>query len=188
MPRELRPVNPRPLSEVEEHTLRSLLDRRSQTLPEAQAARDKERALERKLREKSDRLAAREAALSRRLAELRIDLDVVTGQLYQLASSGTAFRFANEGLQKLAEIIPTQSYFNTSHDTMDRDALMLIGQIALSLHKQATKPKGRPLREKMQGVDISIGQDAPNAGGPSDGRAELAARIIQAGRRRRGEE
>ena len=188
MPRELRPVNPRPLSESEEYQLRALLDRSGRSLAEAQAARDRERDRERKLRERSDRLAAREAALSRRLAELRIDLDVVTSQLYQLAPSGVSFRFASEGLRKFGETIPTQSYFSSQHDTVDRDFLMLLGEIALSLHAQATKPRGRPLREKMQGVDINIGQDAPNAGGPADGRAELAAAIVRAGRRRRGEE
>ena len=125
--------------------------------------------------------------MARRLAQLRVDLDVCTAELYRIAPSGTAFRFANEGLQKLAATIPGQSYFNTAHDFMGRDALMLIGEIALSMHEQATKPKGKPLREKMADVKVDIGPDAPNAGGPADGRAELAARIIAAGRKRRGE-
>ena len=187
MPRELRPINPRPLSELERYQLQQLLDRTGQSLAAAEAARDKERDRERKLRERSDRLAAEEARLARRLAQLRVDLDVCTAELYRIAPSGTAFRFANEGLQKFAELIPTQSYFNSKHDTADRSFLMLLGEIALSLHAEATKPRGRSLRERMENVRIDVGRDAPNAGGPSDARAELAKKIIEAGRRRRGE-
>ena len=183
MPKDLRP-----LSETEQFQLDRLLDRSGQSLAEAQRERDRGRDREARLRARSDRLAAEEARLARRLAQLRVDLDVCTAELYRIAPSGTAFRFANEGLQKLAAIIPGQSYFNTSHDFMDRDALMLIGEIALSLHAQATKPRGKPLREKMAGVgEIGVGQDAPGGAAPND-RAALAAAIIKAGRRRRGEE
>ena len=188
MPRDhLRPVNPRPLSESEQYQLQQLLDRSGQSLAAAQEQRDRERDQERRLRARQDKLAREEARLSKRLAELRIDIDTVTAELYRTAPSGVAFRFANAGLQKLAEIIPTQSYFNTSHDTMDRAALLRIGQIALSLHEATTKPRGRPLREKMENVRIDVGRDAPGGDAPND-RAAMAAAIVNAGRKRRGEQ
>ena len=142
MPRELRPINPRPLSESEEFQLRQLLDRRSQSLPEAQAQRDRERAQEQKLRARQDKLAAEEARLSKRLAELRVDIDVVSAEIYKIAPHATAFRHVSQRLQEFGEIIPTQSYFNTAHDNMDRNQLMLLGEIALSMFEQAARPKG----------------------------------------------
>jgi hypothetical protein len=186
MPRELRPVNPRPLSESEEHTLRSLLDRRAENLPEAQARRDKERALERKLREKSDRLAAEEARLAKRLAQLHVDLDTVSAKLFQLSSSGVAFRSVNEQLQKLAQLVPTQSFFNSRFDTFDRDQIQLLGEIALSLHAQATRPKGTPLRERMGSVKVDIGPGDPDGPGAApDDRTALARAAIAAARKAR---
>jgi hypothetical protein len=63
MPRDLRPINS--LTDTEEMQLRRLLDKRAQSLPEAQEARDLERALERKLQEKRDRMAREEVRLSK---------------------------------------------------------------------------------------------------------------------------
>ena len=187
MPRDhLRPV--RPLSESEEYQLRQLLDRRAQSLPAAQEQRDRERVLEAKLQAKRDRLAADEARLSKRLAELRIDIDCVSAEIYKISPHATAFRHVAGRLQEYGDRVPNFSWFNTAADNLDRGQLMLLGEIALSLHAQATKPKGRPLRERMESVKVDIGPDAPGAGGPSDGKAEMAAAIIKAGRRRRGEE
>lgn len=57
------------------------------------------------------------------------------------------------------------------------------------MHQDRARPKaGKSLREKMQTVDVYIGQDAPGAGGPPDDRAALAQAIVRAGKRRRGEE
>ena len=139
MPRELRPINPRPLSESEEHQLRSLLDRSGQSLAAAEAQRARERDQERRLRARQDKLAAEEARLSKRLAELRVDIDTVTAEIYKIAPSGVAYRHVAGRLQEFGAIIPTQSYFNTSHDNMDRKQLMLLGEIALSLYEQAAQ-------------------------------------------------
>jgi hypothetical protein len=186
MPRDLRPINPRPLSESEEFQLRQLLDRRAENLPEAQARRDKDRAQERKLREKSDRLAAEEARLAKRLAQLHVDLDTVSAKLFQLSSSGVAFRSVNEQLQKLAQLVPTQSFFNSRFDTFDRDQIQLLGEIALSLHAQATRPKGTPLRERMGSVKVDIGPGDPDGpGDASDPRVALAQATIAAARKAR---
>jgi uncharacterized protein (DUF4415 family) len=186
MPRELRPVNPRPLTESEEHTLRSLLDRSGQSLAAAEAQRARERDQERRLREKSDRLAAREAKLSKRLAELRIDIDVVSSQIYQIAPHATAFRHVSQRLQEFAELVPTQSYFNSQHDTVDRNFLMLLGEIALSMHEQASRPRGEPLRARMKGVGVDIGPDSPGGdGGSPDSPAAMAQRILAAAKKAR---
>lgn len=182
-----RPVDPRPLSKSEQYQLRSLLDRSGQSLAEAEAQRDRERDQERRLREKSDRLAAQEAKLSRRLAELRVDLDVCTAELYRTAPSGVAFRHVSQRLEQLAELVPKQSYFNSQFDTMDRAQIQLLAEIGLSLFEAAAHPKGRKtLRERMQGVDVNIGLDAVD-GAPND-KAAMAAAIVRAGRRRRNEE
>ena len=186
MPRELRPINPRPLSESEEYQLKQLLDRSGQSLAQAEAQRARDRDQEARLRARQDKLAAEEARLAKRLAQLHVDLDTVTAEIYKLAPSGVSFRFASEGLQKLGEVIPTQSYFNSSRDSMGREQLLLLGEIALSMHER-TKPRGRPLREKMQGIKVDIGHDAPaGPGGTSDPRAAMAAAIIAAGRKARG--
>ena len=178
-----------PLTESELFQLNRLLDKRRQSLPEAQAQRDRERDRERKLREKSDRLAAEEARLARRLAQLHVDIDTISGQLYQIAPHATAFRHVNERLQQLGTLVPKQSFFNTRFDTLDQNQIQLFAEIGLSLFEASTRRTGKPsLREKMKDVRVDIGPDGPGAGGPSDGRAELAARIVQAGRRRRGEE
>ena len=188
MPRDLKPINPTPLTEAEQYQLNRLLDRRAESLPEAQARREKERARERRLQEKRDKMAAEEARLSKRLAELRVDLDVVSAEIFQLASSGVAFRSVNEQLQKLATLVPTQSFFNTRYDTFDRSQIKLLGEIALSMYEAEARPKGggRPLRERMKSVKAEVGLDA-GAAAPPDDRAALAAAIVQAGRRRRGE-
>ena len=189
MPRDIRSVNPMPLTATEEAQLMRLLDRSGQSLSEAQARHDKERAKERKLQAKRDKLAAEESRLSKRLAELRIDLDVVSGEIYKLAPSGVAFRFVNERLQQLAEIAPKQSYFNTPHDTLDREQLKLLGEIGLAMFEEATRPKGKgkSLRQRMEGIKAEAGLDGPNAQAPPDDRAALAQAIINAGRKRRGE-
>jgi hypothetical protein len=190
MPRDLRPVNPTPLSESEEFQLKRLLDRRSQSLPEAQAQRDRERVEEARLRARQDKLAAEEARLARRLAQLHVDLDVVSSKLYQLAPSGIAFRTVNEQLKKLAELAPTQSFFNSRFDSLDQDQLMLLAEIGLAIFEMNTTPKGgkSSLRERMQSVKVDVGLDPADVPGPSDSRAALAAAIVRAGRRRRGEE
>jgi hypothetical protein len=185
MPRELRPVNPRPLSESEQYQLQQLLDRSGQSLAAAEAQRTKERELEAKLRARQDKLAAEEARLSKRLAELRVDIDCVSAEIYRLAPSGVAFRHVNERLQQLGTLVPKQSYFNTQFDTMDREAIQLLAEIGLSLFEASTRPKGRPLRERMEDVKVDIGPGGP--GDASDPRAAMAAAIISAGRRARGE-
>jgi hypothetical protein len=188
MPRDLRPVNSQPLSESEEYQLRRLLDRRSQSLPEAQAQRDRERERERRLEEKRDRLAAAEAKLSKRIAELRIDIDTVSAEIFKIAPSGVAFRHVAGKLQEFGDRAPSFSYFNTQADTLDRDQLMLLAEIALAVFEMDTRPKGKSLREKMQNVAINIGLDAPGDGGAApDNRAALARAIVEAGKKRRGE-
>jgi hypothetical protein len=187
MPRDLRPVNPTPLSESEEFQLKRLLDRRSQSLPEAQAQRDRERVEEARLRARQDKLAAEEARLARRLAQLHVDLDVVSSKLYQLAPSGIAFRTVNEQLQKLADLVPSQSFFNSRFDSLDQNQIMLLAEIALSIFEMNTKQKSGPsLRERMAGVKVDIGMDAPGSDAPDD-RAALAKKIIESGKKRRGE-
>lgn len=184
MPRDhLRPVDPRPLSQSEEFQLRQLLDRSGTSLAAAQEARDKERDQERRLRARQDKLAAEEARLSKRLAELRVDLDVVTAEIYKIAPSGVAFRHVAGKLQEFGDRVPGLSFFNTPVDNLDRKQLLLLGEIALSLHEQATRPKGRPLREKMQDVRIEVGRDAPGGDAPND-RAAMAAAITAAGKKK----
>jgi hypothetical protein len=183
------PKDPTPLSESEEFQLRSLLDKRSQSLPEAQAVRDRERDQERKLREKSDRLAAEEQKLSRRLAELRVDLDCVSAEIYKLAASGVAFRHVSERLMQLGDLIPQQSYFNSSRDSMNREAIQLLAEIGLALYLDGVRPKGgKPLRERMREEgSVEVGPSGPGGNGTDDPRTTLAAAIINAGRRARGE-
>ena len=82
MPRDL---NPTPLTESEEYQLKRLLDRGGQSLPEAQAQRDRERELEAKLQARRDKLAAEEARLSKRLAELHVDIDTVSAEIFKIA-------------------------------------------------------------------------------------------------------
>ena len=185
MPRDLRPVNPRPLSESEEFQLKSLLDRRAESLPEAQARRDRERTQARKLQAKSDRLAAEEARLAKRLAQLHIDIDTVSAKLFQLSSSGVAFRSVSEQLQKLAQLVPTQSFFNSRFDTLDSKTIQLLGELALEMYEQAARPKGMPLRRKMRGVaEINVGpSDA--SGDFSDDRTALARQVLAAARKAR---
>jgi hypothetical protein len=97
---------------------------------------------------------AKRCACPSRLAELHVDIDVVSAEIFKLAPSGVAFRFVNEGLQKLGKLAPTQSFFNTRSDNLDRDQLMLLAQVALEMYQTSTRPRSssRPLREKMQGV------------------------------------
>ena len=183
------PRDPIPLSETEQFQLQRLLDKSGQSLATARAARDKEREEELRLRARQDKLAREEARLSKRLAELRIDIDTVTAEIYKISPSGVAYRHVAGKLQEFGDRVPNLSFFNTSHDTVDRDFLLLLGSLALDMYQQSTRPKGgKSLRERMENVTVDVGRDAPGAGGPSDGRAELAAQIVQAGRRRRGEE
>jgi hypothetical protein len=85
--------------------------------------------------------------------------------------------------------VPSQSFFDTQHDTLDRDQIMLLAEIGLSLFEASTKSKGdKSLREKMENVRVDIGPDPGGDGGPPDSRAALAQAIVRAGRRRRGEE
>jgi hypothetical protein len=110
MPKDtIRSLNP--LSETEERTLRFLLDRRGKNLPEAQQRREKERTVEAWLRARQDKMAREEAQLSRRLAQLHVDLDVISAEIFKIAPSGIAFRTVSGQLQKLAELVPTQSFF-----------------------------------------------------------------------------
>ena len=187
MPRDLKSVSPTPLTELEEYQLKRLLDRKSANLPEELAKRDRERAKEAKLQAKRDRMAAAEARLSKRLAELRIDIDVVSAEIYKIAPSSLAYRHVRERLEAFGDLVKTQSFFNTPHDTIDREHLMLLGELALDAFTRATKPKaGKTLRERMEGVEVKVGPDGPNGQAPDD-RAALAAAIIQAGKRRRNE-
>jgi hypothetical protein len=182
------PNDPSPLSESEQFQLNQLLDRRAESLPEAQRRRDRERAEELKLRAERDRLAASEARLSRRLASLRIDIDVVTARIHEIAPSQTAFRFVAGKLKEFGEIVPAQSYFNTAADNLDQEQLLQLGEIALSLFEASTRPKGvRPLRERMQEANIEIGPDGPRGDSfTDDPRTALAARIVAAGEKARG--
>jgi hypothetical protein len=149
-------TNPSPLPESEEFQIKRLLDRRSQSLPEAQAHRDKERVQEARLQARRDKLAAEEARLSKRLAELRVDIDCVSAEIYKLAPSGVAFRHVAGKLKEFGERAPSLSFFNTPADNLDRDQLMLLAEM-LSMYQQNARPKGKPLREKMQGVAVDIG-------------------------------
>jgi hypothetical protein len=184
-----RDLNPTPLSESEQFQLNRLLARTGESLSGARQRREEELALERKLQAKRDRLANAEAKLSKRLAELRIDIDTVSAEIYKIAPSGVAYRHVASRLQEFGDRLPSFSYFNTQADTLDRSQLMLLAEIALSIFEQNTKPKGgKPLRERMEAAGIpSIGLDAPGAGAPTDDRSKLAAGIVQAGKRRRGE-
>jgi hypothetical protein len=113
MPKDtIRSLNP--LSETEARTLQFLLDKRSQSLPEAQAQRDRDRERERKLQAQLDKKAALEARYSKRVAELRIDCDVISAEIHKISPSGVAWRFVDEGLQKLAKLAPTQSFFGAA--------------------------------------------------------------------------
>jgi hypothetical protein len=99
----------------------------------------------------------------------------------------SAFRFVNERLQQLGTLAPTQSFFNTPFDTLDRKQIQLLGEIALSAFEASTPWKGgKPLRERMENIKVNIGPDVIDA--PSDDRAALARAILAAGRKRRGEE
>jgi hypothetical protein len=192
MPRDhLRSLNPPPLSESELFQLNRLLDRRGQSLPEAQAARDKERAQERRLQEKRDKLAAEEARLSKRLAELHVDIDCVTAEIFKIAPSGVAFRYVAGKLQEFGKLAQSFSSFNTPADNLDRNQLMLFAEIGLAMFKASTRPApGVPsLRQRMQNVSVDIGIDAPTQGGGdiNESRAAMAAAIIAAGKKARGE-
>lgn len=185
MPKDLLPLN-----ESERFQLNRLLDRSGQSLAQAEAQRARERDQEARLRARQDKLAREEAQLSRRLAQLRVDLDVVSSQIYQIAPHATAFRFVHERLQQLGTLLPKQSFFNSSRDNMDAEAIQLLAEIGLAMHRESTRPKkgAKSLREKMESVAINIGPDAPGAGAPSDDKAAMAQAIIRAGRRRRNEE
>jgi hypothetical protein len=187
MPRDLRPTSS--LDPSEEMTLRRLLDKRALSEPEALAARAKERERERKLQAQLDRKAALEAKWSKRVAELRIDCDVISAEIHKTSPSGVAWRFVDEGLQKLAKLAPTQSFFGTRSDTLNRDQIMLLAEIGLAVFEASTKQKsGKSLREKMQGIEVNIGPSPPEGpGSPSDSRAQLAAAIVAAGKKRRNE-
>jgi hypothetical protein len=186
MPRDL---NPTPLTESEEYQLKRLLDRGGQSLPEAQAQRDRERELEAKLQARRDKLAAEEARLSKRLAELHVDIDTVSAEIFKIAPSGIAFRTVSKQLAELGELAPKQSFFNTPFDTLSRDQIQLLAEIGLSLFEAGSRGKGGPsLRERMQSVNIDVGPGPlERPGGPSDNRAQLAQAIINAGKKRRGE-
>ena len=141
-------------------------------------------------RPNSIRKAAAEAKYSKRVAELRIDCDVISAEIHKISPSGVAWRFVDEGLQKLAKLAPTQTFFGTRIDSLDRDALMLFAEIGLAVFEASAKQKSGPsLRERMEAAGIpNVGPDPPEGpGGPSDGRAQLAAAIIQSGKKRRGE-
>ena len=174
MPRDLKPANPQPLSETEERTLRFLLQKRAQTLPAALAQHAKEQEKERKDLEKIEAKARAEQKLSRRLMELRLDLDRATQALYQKSESGVAFRHVAGKLQEFGSWCRRLSYFNTAADNLDYDHLLLLGELALEMYQASTKPKsgGKSLRARMESVSINVGMDAPGAGGPTDDRAQ----------------
>ena len=93
----------------------------------------------------------------------------------------------NEQLQKLGTLVPSQSFFNSRFDTLDQTQIRLLAEIGLSLFEASTRLKGgKPLRERMADVKVDIGRDVVSA--PSDDKAAMAAAIVRAGRRRRGEE
>jgi hypothetical protein len=189
MPKDtIRTLNP--LSESEQFQLNRLLARTGENLAEATRRREKELALQAKLQAKRDKLAAEEAALSRRLSELRIDIDCVSAEIHKIAPSGISWRFVNDRLQQFGDLVTKQSFFGTRSDNLDRDQIQLLGELALAIFEMNTKPKGgRPLRERMESVKIDVGLDPGDVpGGPSDGRAALAQAIVRAGRRARGEE
>jgi len=187
MPRDLRSLNPTPLSESEQFQLRKLLDRTGQSLSQAQEKYDRDREQERKLRAQRDRLALEESRLAKRLAQLHVDIDTVSAKIFELAPHATAFRFVNERLQKLAHLVPSQSFFNTRSDSFDRDQIQLLAEIALAMYQDSTRPKGiKPLRDRMAGVNVAIGPGGPEgSSGSDDPRAALAQAIIAAGRKAR---
>jgi hypothetical protein len=190
MPRDIRPPS---LSESETRTLKFLLDKAGQSQPEALAQHAKERARERREAAQLEAKVRAEEKLSRRLTELRLDIDRATAALYQKAESGVEYRHVASKLQELSEKLPGFSYFNTRADNVDYDALMLLGELALDMYRASTKTKSfgnKSLRERMEAAGIpSIGPGPPEGpGNPSDGRAQLAQAIVRAGRRRRGEE
>ena len=53
------------------------------------------------------------------------------------------------------------------------------------MYEASARPKGKPLRERMENIKVDIG---PGGGpdGPSDDRAAMARAIIEAGRKARG--
>ncbi len=179
------PKDPVPLSETEQFQLNRLLDKRSQTLPEAQAQRDRERDQERKLRARQDRLAAEEQRLARRLAALHVDLDVVSAEIFRIAPSGVSFRHVSEKLQAFGELIKTQSYFGTRFDTMDRAQIQLLAEIGLAMYQDSVRPKGgKTLRDRMGSVKVEVGPGSPDGpGDAADPRVALAQAIIAAGRK-----
>lgn len=182
-----RDLNPTPLSQSERYQLDRLLARSGENLAEATRRREKELALEAKLQAKRDKLAAEEARLAKRLAQLHVDLDVVSAEIFKLAPSGIAFRTVSGQLQKLAELAPTQSFFNSRFDTFDQTQIRLLAEIGLSFFEAGTRGKGGPsLRERMQSVKIDVGPSPPGGdGGLVDNRAQLAAAIVAAGKKRR---
>jgi hypothetical protein len=171
------PKDPTPLTESERFQLNRLLDRSGQS--------PKERELEAKLRARQDKLAAEEAKLSKRLAELRIDLDCTTAEIYKIAPSGVAFRDVAAKLAEFGERAPSLSFFNTPADNLDRHQLMLLGEIALSAFEANSRPKGKPLRDRMQGVRVDVGPDSPGDDGPPDSPAAMAQRILAAAKKAR---
>jgi uncharacterized protein (DUF4415 family) len=91
MPKDIRPLDP-----SEEMTLRRLLARSGESLHEAQQRHAKEIEQERRLEAKRDRMAREEARLSKRLAELRVDIDCVSAEIHKTSPSGVAWRFVDE--------------------------------------------------------------------------------------------
>ena len=181
MPRDIRPTSS--LDPSEEMTLRRLLDKRALSEPEALAARAKDRERERRLQAKLDRKAAAEAKYSKRVAELRIDCDVISAEIHQTAPSGVSWRFVDEGLQKLAKLAPAQSFFGTRSDNLDRDALMLFAEIGLAVFEREhqTKIRRRRCARTWQAAGIpDVGQALPAKAlvAPPDNRAALAAAIV----------
>jgi hypothetical protein len=190
MPRDtIRSINP--LSETEARTLQFLLDKAGQSQPAALEQRAKEREKERKAQAKLEAKVRAEEKLSRRLTELRLDIDRATAALYEKAESGVAFRHVATKLQEYGEKLPGFSFFNTQSDNVDYAQLLLLAELGLEMYQAGTKQKssGRSLRERMQSVKIDVGPDGPGEGGAApDNRAQLAQAIVRAGRRRRGEE
>jgi hypothetical protein len=188
MPKDtIRNLNP--LSESEQFHLNRLLARLGENQSEALQRREKERDLEAKLQARRDKLAAEEARLSKRLAELRVDIDCVSAEIYKIAPSGVAYRHVASRLNEFRDLAQKQSFFNSPADTLDRSHLQLLAEICLSIFEMNTRPKGgKSLRERMEAANIpKIGPDVVGGGGPTDDRAVLAKRIVDAGRRRRGE-
>ena len=130
--------------------------------------------------EKSDRLAAEEQRLSRRLAQLHVDIDCVSAEIFRIAPSGVAFRDVSEKLQAFGELVKTHGYFNTRHD-ISREQIQLIAEIGLAMYQDASRPKGaKSLREKMQGVEVDVGPGSPGDDVPPDSHAAMAQRILAA--------